>query len=531
MLEKNNISENKIALLSDIDLPKVVAAVGRIIAEICASKHIAIFFWDEDLEALSNAFTFGIGATEASFLKEFAEQFQRSPDIIYAVQADDYNGSLLPEWHPLLCYQVSENNQLYACILFSNTAKRNTKEILADLRAYPLTPVLKRSWDFYELQNENRRLRSSYEDMENKTRVLEEQTRKLIQDLTMRDAIRTKHVERERLIYSISNVVRSYVDIQKVLETTVEKIGSTFAVSRCLLIRSVPKESNGEAVLQVLEYTNDAAGIKHVFDSPEGSIFAQTAFALGRAQELEAPFSTINAFNSDFLKKLDFRSGLLIPLLLREQSLGILFLQDRTQPRQWNIDDISLIESLADQISVAIENAELHLEQERQAITDGLTGIANRRSFNKTLAREFERAKRYEQDLSLIVIDLDYLKAINDNFGHQIGDEAIKSVAQVLRQSSRAIDLAARFGGEEFCLLLPNTELAMAEQLGERLRKLISEIQIKGPGYISASLGIASFPLHASDSEALFKAADEALYEAKLSGRNRVRVAGIKDKS
>ena len=105
-------------------------------------------------------------------------------------------------------------------------------------------------------------------------------------------------------------------------------------------------------------------------------------------------------------------------------------------PRDWSIDDISLVESLADQISVAIENAELHMEQERQAVTDGLTGIANRRSFNRTLAREFERARRYEQYLSLIILDLDYLKVINDTFGHQVGDEAIKSIAGILKQSS-----------------------------------------------------------------------------------------------
>lgn len=177
---------------------------------------------------------------------------------------------------------------------------------------------------------------------------------------------------------------------------------------------------------------------------------------------------------------------------------------------------------------MAIENAELHQEKERQAVTDGLTGIANRRSFGETLAREFERAKRYEQPLSLVVIDMDFLKVINDSFGHQIGDEAIRQIGRILKQSSRSIDLAARYGGEEFCLLLPNTEIKMAEQFAERLRRLINDVHIEGPGHISASMGVASYPLHASDPDALFRKADEALYEAKQAGRNLVKVVSEK---
>src|SRR5262249_48031964 len=119
----------------------------------------------------------------------------------------------------------------------------------------------------------------------------------------------------------------------------------------------------------------------------------------------------------------------------------------------------------------------------------------------------------------------DYLKRINDTYGHKTGDDAIKSIAHVMSQSSRAIDLCARYGGEEFCLLLPNTDLALAQQISERLRKLISETYIEGPGSISASIGVASFPIHAMDPETLFLQADAALYEAKLGGRNRVCIA------
>ncbi|MBK9203293.1 MAG: sensor domain-containing diguanylate cyclase [Candidatus Obscuribacter sp.] len=210
---------------------------------------------------------------------------------------------------------------------------------------------------------------------------------------------------------------------------------------------------------------------------------------------------------------------------MRDTILGVLFLQDISFDRDWSIDDISLIGSLADNLSVAIENAELHQEREKQAVTDGLTGVNNRRSFNENLQKEFERAKRYDQPLSLVIVDLDFLKKINDQYGHMAGDEAIRSIGGVLKLSSRSTDFVARYGGEEFCLLLPNTGIEMAEQLAERLRRKINEITVTGYGNISASLGVSNFPLHCNDAEELFGTADAALYKAKQGGRNCVKVA------
>jgi diguanylate cyclase (GGDEF)-like protein len=202
--------------------------------------------------------------------------------------------------------------------------------------------------------------------------------------------------------------------------------------------------------------------------------------------------------------------------------MGSLFLQDCMMPREWSIDNTALIGSLADLISVAIEHANMHEEKKRQAVTDGLTGIANRRHFNETLDKEFERARRYGLPLSLVLVDLDYLKKINDTFGHNVGDEAIKSIGQVLSKSCRAVDTAARYGGEEFCLLLPDTDTEDAMNLAERIRKLICETPLEGPGNISASIGVSTFPTHGNNQEDLFEAADQALYSAKSGGRNQV---------
>src|SRR5690606_21185818 len=120
-------------------------------------------------------------------------------------------------------------------------------------------------------------------------------------------------------------------------------------------------------------------------------------------QSLDDPYiDDQKTFDSSFLKKIGMKSGLVVPMTMRESVLGVLFLEDCSRNREWSIDDISLLGSLADHLAVAIENAELHMQVERQAVTDGLTGVANRRAFSEALEKEFERAKRYEQPLSLV---------------------------------------------------------------------------------------------------------------------------------
>jgi diguanylate cyclase (GGDEF)-like protein len=522
------IVEHTLNLLSSSDLVKAAAAVAEILQEMTGSPIAAVIMWDPDLEMLRDRFVFGPnGRGFETFVNAFCDEFKPNQEETLRSLADCRFSIALPAgMDGLICWQARHDDRLSACILFVPAAGQDPQLLKEKLSVYPISRTLAHIWDYRELEAENERLRNNYEELEDKTSLLEEQTRKLIHDLTARDSIRTKHVERERLVYSIANAVRSYVDIRKVLEATVERIGTTFSVSRCLLLR--PIETSSAADDNIYEFLHDTTSVKEIFSSEEGQRFVRKALERTTPQDMsESDLDKQELYDPSFLRKQGLKSGLLVPLVLRERVLGVLFLQDCKEPRPWSIDDISLIGSLADQVSVAIENAELHLEKERQAVTDGLTGIANRRGFNDGFAREFERAWRYRQPLSLVLIDLDFLKVINDTFGHQMGDEAIKQIGWLLKQSSRAVDIAARFGGDEFCLLLPNTDLAMAEQLSERLLKLISEVHIEGPGHISASFGISSYPAHADDPDALFRLADEALYEAKQAGRNVVKVATI----
>ncbi len=529
MQTEKTTAEHTISLLASQDIVKVCAEVAGIVQAVSKLPFVAIVLWDPDLEMLSDRLVFGPASKKVeSFIGTFSDEFEAEAEDFIALQSEDFSIGYPDEIAPLFCWQVRNEDTLCACVLFQLEDEADEKSAFEELKAFPVGLAIARAWEFRELQKENERLRNSYEELEDKTSLLEEQTRKLIHDLTARDSIRTRHVERERLVYSISNVVRSYVDIQKVLETTVERIGATFGVNRCLLLR--PLDNLDE--LSVYEYIKSADSVKPNFLSDEGRKFTQVALAKATPHDLiESDFDNQDSYNPTFLRTLAIKSGLLVPLVMRERVLGVLFLQDCSVARAWSIDDISLIGSLADQVSVAIENAELHLEKERQAVTDGLTGIANRRSFNDNYSKEFERASRYNQPLSLVLVDLDFLKVINDTFGHQIGDEAIKTIGHLLKQSSRSVDLPARYGGEEFCLLLPNTEINMAEQLAERIRRLINDVHIEGPGHISASLGVANFPIHADEPEELFKRADEALYEAKQSGRNMVKTAPLKNAS
>ena len=159
---------------------------------------------------------------------------------------------------------------------------------------------------------------------------------------------------------------------------------------------------------------------------------------------------------------------------------------------------------------------------EEQASTDHLTGLANRRRFERQLEREVARTARHGRPFSLITIDIDHFKQVNDTYGHEAGDEAIKTLARVLQQGTRGIDLAARIGGEEFAVILTETNLSGAVEVAERLRVTLKSVEIHAVGQIAASFGVAECPSQAETARELVARADAALYEAKREGRDRV---------
>jgi len=184
--------------------------------------------------------------------------------------------------------------------------------------------------------------------------------------------------------------------------------------------------------------------------------------------------------------------------------------------------------SLASQAVVALDNARLHRIVERQALVDGLTGLANRRQCEETLAAELARLERFGGPLAVVVADLDWFKDVNDRYGHPSGDAVLREFAQLLQETVRDVDLAGRWGGEEFMLILPGTDLAGGAQVAERVRlALAGRIVLSSDGSpipVTASFGVAATP-PASTAAELFSSADSALYEAKRNGKNRVETA------
>jgi diguanylate cyclase (GGDEF)-like protein len=186
---------------------------------------------------------------------------------------------------------------------------------------------------------------------------------------------------------------------------------------------------------------------------------------------------------------------------------------------------------LAVQSWTALENARLHLRLERQAVTDGLTELPNRRQFEESLTGEVTRVQRFGGSLALIVADLDDFKRVNDRFGHLAGDDVLRTFADVLRETVREIDVPVRYGGEEFAILLPQTDAEGAEQVAERIRVSLEERSVEvAPGVsvrVTASFGVATYP-DEPDEDTLVAAADRALYDAKEAGKNLVVVAGTR---
>jgi diguanylate cyclase (GGDEF)-like protein len=219
-----------------------------------------------------------------------------------------------------------------------------------------------------------------------------------------------------------------------------------------------------------------------------------------------------------------------VPLVIGGRTIGVVHLVSH-EPNRWTTDTAQWIEALVNVAAPMIGHLQ-HLERaKRRALIDELTGTYNRRFLEETLSKLIvPDDRRRGQVVSLLVIDLDHFKHINDTYGHQVGDLVLKTVAQTLHRSLKASDILARYGGEEFVVVLPQTDTAGALAVGERLRALVAALSLRklaplAPERVTISIGVATYPTHASTAAELLRAADEALYQSKTQGRNRVTCA------
>jgi two-component system cell cycle response regulator len=218
------------------------------------------------------------------------------------------------------------------------------------------------------------------------------------------------------------------------------------------------------------------------------------------------------------------RNLLVSPMVADGNPLGVLVVEQRRRRHRVERRVLATIGQFTSHAALALRNAWLLEEVRRMADTDGLTGLGNRRSFERALEREVARAARTGEQLTLVLLDIDRFKALNDRFGHQVGDRVLRATGAALAAASRDFDTAARYGGEEFVVLLPGCTSQAALVAAERLRAAVAGVD--GEVRITASAGVATLPLNASDAGELVRAADQALYESKRRGRDVTTQSG-----
>ncbi len=243
-------------------------------------------------------------------------------------------------------------------------------------------------------------------------------------------------------------------------------------------------------------------------------------------------FNKMNAdtwlMNPRLMSMMELESGALIPLIYQRRPNGLLRLFSK-HTGHYSEETASKLEKIGRIIAKSLENARIHALMHRMATMDGLTNIYNHRFFAEQIVREFKRAQRYKNRLSLVMIDIDYFKQYNDNNGHLQGDVVLAMIGKLLKSNVREVDLVCRYGGEEFVVILPETEVGQAIIVAEKIRSAIDEYPFKFEqrqpnGKVSVSVGIAEGVEEIESPTELINRADLALYRAKKLGRNRCEV-------
>ena len=317
-------------------------------------------------------------------------------------------------------------------------------------------------------------------------------------------------------INAIARQTTAALEIRELLEKSCDVILQAFPVDHvAILLRE-----EGGLVLR-------AHRGKLTLRFPEGGELPAGAGLSARALESGRPVVENDALSvAGYVRGFEeTRSEMCLPLISLGETVGVLAL-DSSRLNAFQPGDEQPLESVADICAAAIQNARYFDRVRQLAYIDGLTGIFNRRYFEMRVVEEIERARRYQGGLSVIMIDIDHFKRLNDEFGHLLGDEVLRQVSTIFSQNLRKVDVACRYGGEEFVILAPQTSAGHARAAAEKLRRVVEGWHFPGvPRPVTISAGISNLPDHGQNRDELVKAADQALYAAKQGGRNRVVIA------
>lgn len=348
-------------------------------------------------------------------------------------------------------------------------------------------------------------------ELQDKNRIIEETNRKL-----------TSRLDELALLFDLNQALTSTLELDQVLNLFSEMIGQTLGFEEFTIALVDERRERLEIRLD-FGLQSEPSTVGTTIDPRQGR-FCE-AVRTGRPL-LITDLSTVPREGNDLLLLPETGSFLGLPIRYKDRSMGLLAF-GRPEKDSFSPDDIKLLTSVTQQAAMAILNAQLYQEKLDLSITDELTKLANRRHLQTRLELEWNRAHRFGSPLSFLMIDIDEFKRYNDVNGHLLGDQVLEGVAQVLKANTRKVDTVARFGGEEFVVILPEQNKESSSGVAEKLRKAVARtrftrMQSQPTGHISISIGVATYPDDGEDPKLVLDRSDLALYVAKRSGRNRV---------
>ncbi len=368
------------------------------------------------------------------------------------------------------------------------------------------------------VQHQAREIRAleKIEDLLDRSRELETENRHL-----------KEKVEELRTFWTLSKTLSPTLNPEELFRLALHLIGRSLAVDAYALL--------------LLDEANNRLGIKAAFGLPDdrtqGFTLGMGEGIAGRVAETGQPVLVPEvSVEPQFLERACFPaqgSFLCVPLSIKEgRVLGVLAAH-KPDPQAFGSGDVDLFQAVAAQVAMALENAQLYQRMKDLSARDELTGLFNRRAFFETLETEVQRARRYRRTFTLLMLDLDHFKQYNDTHGHLRGDEALRETARLLRSTTRRADPVARFGGEEFVIILPEITKAAGAVVAEKIRAALDQHPFYGRqqqpgGALTVSVGLATYPVDSEDGLELVDLADRALYVGKQQGGNRVALSSPK---
>ena len=374
----------------------------------------------------------------------------------------------------------------------------------------------------YHFRNASKSERSNGSEQQSSTGLLDAQ----LEIVRLTDQLEN----RKRSIgqfYAFLRGIASTLESQKVYESLLVKFSEVMKAGRSSLM-ILNEESNELALEAALGAGPESSATVHLklSESVAGSVLASGIPLVVRDADNDSrlPRSRPGKYKT--------KSFISYPITLGARKVGVINLTDRTDGVPYENDDLMMLEMMAPHLALIIDRTEWARKAQtfqQMSLTDPLTGLPNRRYLQDRLFEEVERSKRYNTPFSFMIIDVDRFKNCNDVYGHTNADRVLVQTAQMLRDSLRAIDMSARYAGDEFCIVLPETELGDAARIAERLRRAISETEYtteqgEPMGQITLSIGISSFSASRQSPLSIIETADQALYRAKTRGRNCVAV-------